>query len=364
MRPLLSRGATLALLWTLAACATPSASPPATPAATAPSAVGGAATPPAAAAVAPTATAPASTARQKVDLPLAALSASAAPVWVAVDQGFFAEQGLDVEVNAMAPATASQAITSGSAPLGITGGSTVTAWIGGASELVFVAGLLNKAVFEVLGGPEIASVEDLRGKTVASTTPGSGASIALYETLRRLKLEPERDLQVIYVRDLPSVTTALLNGTVQGAVLSSPFAERALAGNARLLVEVADLDIDLATLNVTSTRGLLDRDPAFLRRFLMGYVQGMQYAREHPAEAATAIMRGTRSEDRAEAESGYRANAPSWSIWVPPTAVQTVLDNTTDVPAARTARAADLIDERILRELERSGWLAEHYRNP
>jgi hypothetical protein len=36
--------------------------------------------------------------------------------------------------------------------------------------------------------------------------------------------------------------------------------------------------------------------------------------------------------------------------------------NNIDLPEARTVRPAAMIDDRILRELERSGWLAAHYR--
>src|SRR5262245_6897484 len=111
----------VAALLVAAACNTPSSAPPAAkPAATAPAA-SGAASPPAAAGAAAVPTQPAQL--QRIDVPLAAISAQDAPLWLGVDQGYFARYGLDVNVIDMAPATASQALSAGSAPIGMTGGS-------------------------------------------------------------------------------------------------------------------------------------------------------------------------------------------------------------------------------------------------
>jgi ABC-type nitrate/sulfonate/bicarbonate transport system substrate-binding protein len=298
---------------------------------------------------------------RKLDLPLAAISASLAPIWVAVDYGLFLRHGLEVEANGMSPASASQALTAGSSPVGVTGGSTVTAWLGGSTELVFIAGLTNTALFEIIGRPEIASLDDLRGKAAGSTSAGSGATMAMYETLRRNGIEPERDVTISYLRDQPGVLTGLVTGAVQGAVLSSPFTELARGQGMRPLLDMRELAIPLVALNITSTRGQLERDPDLLRSFLMGYIEGLQYTRDYPAETVESIVRGTRTDNRADAESGYRLYNPDWSPWPSEAAIQTVLNNL-DVPGATTARPAELIDDRLLRDLERSGWLAEHYR--
>src|SRR5687767_12227915 len=131
------------LLAILAACGSPAAPAGSGPAAgSAPGPAPGT-PPPAAAPAAPTQP----PALQKVDLAMAAISASCGPIWVAIDYGLFRKHGLDVEATSLAAASASQALTSGSVPIAITGGSSVGAWLGGATDLVFIAGLENKATF-------------------------------------------------------------------------------------------------------------------------------------------------------------------------------------------------------------------------
>src|SRR5829696_2566022 len=128
---------------------------------------------------------------QRIEVPLASISATSTPLWVAANKGLFARHGLDVTLIGMPPATASQALSAGSVAIATTGGSTISAWLGGAKDLVFVGGVTNKAVFKLLARPEIGRMEDLRGQAVGTVTPGSGGALALFELLRRFGLEPE-----------------------------------------------------------------------------------------------------------------------------------------------------------------------------
>lgn len=369
------RGLAIVVLLGLVACGPGSAPAPGGAASAggpsaAPAAPGGAATPVAGAnalaAADPdpsgAATVPAGPPR-RVELPLATVSATNTPIWVAVDYGIFAQYGLEVVPEPMAAATASQALSTGNAPAAITGGSSVTAWVAGARNLVFVAGLMNKATFQVLGAPDITTVEGLRGGSVGASTAGSTASLALIESLRRYGLEVDRDWGIIYLREDPARVAALASGAVQGVVLNTPFTEQAQAQGANILIDMRDQNIEMLSLNVATTREQVAQDPDLLRRFVMGYVDGMQFARDHHDEAIASLMRGTRTDNRADAENAYQINRDAWSPRLSVKGVQAILDST-DHPDARSAQATDLIDDRFLRELEASGWLAAHYRGP
>jgi ABC-type nitrate/sulfonate/bicarbonate transport system substrate-binding protein len=306
--------------------------------------------------------APAGPAR-KVEMPLATVSATNAPLWVAIDQGIFAQYGLEVLPEPMAAATASQALSTGNAPAAITGGSSVSAWVGGARNLVFIAGLMNRATFQVLGAPDVTTVEGLRGGAVGASTPGSTASLALIESLRRYGLEVDRDWGIIYLREDPARVAALASGAVQGVVLNTPFTEQVLAQGGNLLVDMRPLDIEMLSLNVATTREQIDQDPDLLRRLVMGYVEGVQFARDNPEPTIAAIMRGTRTDNRADAENAYLVNRDAWSPRISERGVQAILE-ATDHPDAKSARPSDLIDDRFMRDLEASGWLTAHYHGP
>jgi ABC-type nitrate/sulfonate/bicarbonate transport system substrate-binding protein len=226
---------------------------------------------------------------------------------------------------------------------------------------VFVAGGVNRAVFKVMSRPDIASVQDLRGRMLGNTAPTSSGTLALFETLRRFGLEPNRDYSMTYLREQSAVLAALLSNTIQGTVLGTPLSEEAEAQGMRVLVDMRDLPIDMMSSYVTTTRALVADDPDLVRRFLMAYLEGMQLARDDPALAVEALLRGSGDPNRLHAEAAYAVYRTVWDPWPSPAGIQGILDYMEE-PGARTARAEDMIDLGPLRELERSGWLGAHVR--
>jgi NitT/TauT family transport system substrate-binding protein len=281
------------------------------------------------------------------------------PFWVAVEQGIFRRHGLDVTLVPMPPATAAQALSAGSVPVAVAGGSVVSAYVGGATDLVYVAANSSKAPYRVVVQPDIQRVEDLRGKSIGVSTPGASPSVAMIEVLRRYGLEPDRDVSLVYLRDGQANVTALFSGVTNGFAQSSPEVERAVAEGYRVLLDMRDLNVPILGPQVATTRGMVEREPDLLRHFIMAYVEGLQLARDNPEAGIGAMMRGARLEERELAEAAYREYRDLWDPWPLEAAIQTLLDNM-DVPAARTTRPAEMIDDRLLRELHASGWLAEH----
>lgn len=312
---------------------------------------------------APTSAAPAEAPppTHQFEMPMASTNATMLPLWVAVEQGLFLRYGLDVTLVNLPPATATQALTAGSVPVAATGGSTTTAFVGGARELVYIGGVSNKAPYRVVVRPDILTMDDLRGKAIGLATPGSSPAVAMAEVVRRYGMEPDRDIMFSYLRDSSASVAALLSGSVQAIVTGSPQAEYALAEGNRLLLDMRELNLPILGINISSTRPMVEREPDLLRRVLMAYIEGIQYARDHPDDAIVTMMRATNIDDRTLAELAYREYTDIWDPWPSEAGIQTLLD-AMDVPAARSVRPAELIDDRFLRELEASGWLAQHYR--
>ncbi|HEY7065439.1 MAG TPA: ABC transporter substrate-binding protein [Chloroflexota bacterium] len=343
------------------ACAAPASTPAASDGAAGRGGPAGAAAP-AQGSVAPTGApgeAAAPPALRQFDMPLVSTAASMVPFWVADEQGIFQRYGLDANLLQVPPATAAQALSAGSALVAGAGGSVVSAYVGGATDLVFIAGDSNKAPYRVIARSDIARMDDLRGKAVGLTTPGASPSVAMIEVLRRYGLEADRDVTFTYLRDTQATLAGLLTGVVDAIATSSPQAEYALAEGGHVLLDMRELNVPILGPQLATTRGLMERDPDFLRRVLMAYIDGIQYARDHPDDGIAAVVHGSKLDDRDLAELAYREYLPLWDPTLSEAAIQTLLDNM-DVPAARTTRPSEMQDDRFLRELEQSGWLAAH----
>src|ERR1051325_379302 len=100
----------------------------------------------------------------------AALSGAFAPLWIAADRNLFAKYGLNVDLRYIAPATATQALISRNVEIINPGGEIVEAGLNG-EPVVYIAGILNRAVMSIYAKPEIGSLADLRGKVLGVTVP-------------------------------------------------------------------------------------------------------------------------------------------------------------------------------------------------
>jgi NitT/TauT family transport system substrate-binding protein len=300
---------------------------------------------------------------RSLELPTATLSATSTPLWVGVDQGMFRRYGFDVQVTGLAPAAATQAVQSGTVPFAATAGSTISAFVSGARDLRYVAGLVNRVPFQLVGQPDVARIEALRDKAVATSTPGSSTSIALADILSRHGLEPDRDVAILYLRDQPGILTGLVGGQAAAGFLASPFNRQALNQGFRLLLDTVEAGIDILGLNITTTTDVLQREPDAVRRFLMAYVEAVQFARHQREPTIESIMQGTRNDSRDLAEGSYDLYRTIWDVWPAPGAIAALL-NDLDLPGARDVRPEQMLDLGIMRELEASGWLAQHITPP
>ncbi len=298
------------------------------------------------------------------ELPIATVSATSTPLWVGADQGIFKRYGFDVTVTGLAPAAATQAVQSGTVPFAATSGSTITAFVSGARELRYIAGLANRVPFQLISQPDVTTFEGLRGKAVGTSTPGSSTSIALMEILRDRGLEPDHDVSVLYLREQPAIFTGLVSGQVAAGFMASPFNQQARNQGYYLLLDTLAAGIDILGLNITSTTEVLQREPEMVRRFLMAWVDSVQFARHQREPTIDSIMRGTRNDNRALAEASYDEYRTIWDVKLSAPAIQKLIDGSEDLPDAKNVKAEQLIDDRILRDLEASGWLAQHLTPP
>jgi NitT/TauT family transport system substrate-binding protein len=69
----------------------------------------------------------------------------------------------------------------------------------------------------------IASIKDLKGKKIASTSSGASATKTLKTRLAESGLNPEKDVSFFYIGKIPTIYQAVTGGTVDAGVLLSPF---------------------------------------------------------------------------------------------------------------------------------------------
>jgi NitT/TauT family transport system substrate-binding protein len=241
----------------------------------------------------PGASAPASEAaltQVRYGLPTSPPAISTVGVYFALDNGFFEEEGLQVEVIPYpGSTTATRALLSRDADIVMTGGdSAYLAWQNGA-PIKIISSPVAKGTDVLVANGDIQTIADLAGKRFAISDPGSTAEVLGKIILERNGVDPN-SLQFVSIGSPPDRIRAMLAGqvdvTAATIVILEPILTAIEAGDARVLASFAEEfpDIPLA-YNITRDDVIADnRD--MLVRFLRAEIRGYAWASENPAEAA------------------------------------------------------------------------------
>ncbi len=304
-------------------------------------------------------TQPAQAQTKRIPVAYSAVSASQSSFFVTKEAGYFDKHGLFVEPVYVASGTkVAQAVIAGEFPVALAGGTVVNATLAG-GDIVIFGGLVNVPSFYVYVHPAIKRPEDLKGKAVGITTYGSSTDFSIRYLIKKWGMEPDRDIKVLQMGGQPQIVAAMIGGSVQAGVLSSPSNYRAGKAGFQLLVDFKSVGLDYPTVSLVSTRSYIKKDPQTVRRFLMAYSEGTERLYRDKEFTMKVIAKYTKTEEREALESAY--NFATTFIERPPhlpyKAVETILAQIAEKDSkAKTARPDDFIDANFYNELEKSGF--------
>lgn len=292
----------------------------------------------------------------------AAFSGAFAPLWIAADRNLFSKYGLNVDLRYIAPATATQALIGKNLDIINPGGEIVEAGLNG-EPVVYIAGIMNRAVMSIYAKPEIASLADLKGKVLAVTVPGATTDFAARVLLQQARLTPGKDVKLIYLKGMVEILTGINQGNADAGIFTSPTTLKAQHAGLKELVNVTEQNIPMIHAALASTKEYVKTRRDDARRFLQAYLEGVKISRTDPDYAKQIIGKYTKTTDAADLENSYQTFLPAWERLpiVPAAAVQTML-NFASHPGAKTAKPETFIDNSILAEIGKSGFVDKLYK--
>lgn len=211
-----------------------------------------------------------------------------APIFIALEKGYFEQEGVNVEVEWFsAAAPIATAVAAGSIDVGATGitGALFNS-IGGGAGIYLVADRgserdgypLNAMVVnaELYEKGEVRSLQDLKGRKVGLTTLGSTYH---YQLGRLFELEGMSldDVEVVPLRTMGIVIDSLKQGTIAAAILSPPWGSAAEVEGWGKRLFWASEKMSYQTTGVFYSERLVKRDRDLGLRFMKGYLRGVQH---------------------------------------------------------------------------------------
>ena len=221
------------------------------------------------------------------------------PLYVAIHEGYFAEEGLDVTVVQATGGTHVTAVVSGDA-FAVIGGvdSNALANRGNADPIVGIVHCVNRAnvyLFARTGlAPDSDSAEDmadfLRGKRIVAGRYGGSPNLLTRYLILQCGLDPDRDVTLMENADASTVTAMLQHG--QGDIGNGgepQISEGITAGIwEEPFVKFPDLG-DYAYSIIGVRRSTIENDPDTCRKFVRAMLKALTAVQEDPALAARVL---------------------------------------------------------------------------
>ena len=235
------------------------------------------------------------------------------PIWVAYEAGLFKKYGLNANLQLLTPQVSAQAVISEEADFYTDGPDLINARLHG-GQVKYFGGTMQQLVFQIWGAKEIKTIQDLKGKAVAASTPRAALDTATREALKKNGLVPDKDVQILYVQSVPAILSSILGGKTAAGTLSAPNTIKAKESGLNLLVDVGKLNIPAFQVAYGATEKYLKNNPNTVYAFLKAIAEGVVLSRKDPAVAKKAIGKYAKIDDAPTIDGTYDAFAPYWAM--------------------------------------------------
>jgi len=289
----------------------------------------------------------------------------AAP-WIAKEAGYFAAEGLDVELVRVGGSTRIvAAMVGGSAPMIHAGASAALAATAAGSDTILIAAISNVSSFHVMARPEIRQPSDLRGKTAGISAFGSSSDFVVRLALKKYGLEPGRDVAIIPMGGQPEGFAALQAGSVHLLGMTFPLYLSAAKLGFKELIKVSDLGFEDVTGGVITTRSFMAQQRDTALRFMKAFIRGVHRYKTDKEFSKRVIAKYMRVSDADAIEDSYQffARLVPAKPYPPLDGIkEALLELGEKDPKARGARPEDFTDMGLVRELDESGFIDALYK--
>lgn len=305
-------------------------------------------------------------AQERIRIAWAGDSPANSPIWVVQEKGLLKKQGLDGEVIRInASPTALQALLAGEVDVIVTSVTTLASSRLAGADIVAILGMVPTFVDHIISLPAVTGVEQLKGKIGGVNRLGSTSDLGLRLALRKLGMDPDKDMKIIATGGNTERLAAISRGIVQFTIMPEPFVREAEKLNFKDLLDIGSLKIPFWWNAVLTRESIIKAKRPVMLKFARAMVEAVHSIKTDKEGSKAIFSKNLRLTDPEGLERAYRAYTAVFpeNLLPTPDGVKTMLDDLAPRnPKAASADPKSFVDMSFVQEMEASGFIKKLYK--
>ena len=237
---------------------------------------------------------------EKIRIGVAHTGAGIAPLFAAVDGGYFREHGLEPELVACpGHPRALEALLSGEVDfINSVGAELILANLQHRGDAAVIASAISRSAQQVSARPGLATREELRGKRWGVITRNDADECAILMAFERWGWDIARDAKIVPVgSQAPRLDALLDKKRVDVAIMHAPEPFQAEKRGWNLVEDLGRLDVAFQNSCAATTRRLIAARPQTVVNYVRAYSQAVYRFRTDPAFGIDLLAKHTGEPD-------------------------------------------------------------------
>jgi NitT/TauT family transport system substrate-binding protein len=246
-------------------------------------------------------------AAERFNISIAGPTLSYVPLYYAQEKGFFAQEGLDLQVLVVRGVIGVSSLMSGEIDVTCHAGSGFSAALRGV-PIKIISVTRDRPIHELIVAPNINSPAELKGKAIAVGSLDGTAAVMTRRILQAKGLDGQKDVNLLSM-DTPARLQSLFSGRVAGAMMTPPSVYLAQDQGYKVFGRGRDYMRFLQTGVVTTDTNIKQKREKLVR-FLKVWTRGLKVYQDSPEIMIPYIQKRLGVKDAQMARRMYDDDAP------------------------------------------------------
>ena len=211
----------------------------------------------------------------------------AGPVIVALEKGFFRQEGVNVEfVPFRGGPDLLKAVLAGDVLIAVSGSTDILVFREAGSPIKMIATHTEGNHFTLNVAPDVSALGDLKGKAIGITRAGSTTWIFARMLAKQQGWDPDRDVKIVALGALDAQLAALSRKEIAAFVWGDGGAVTELSGKSKILMRLDRFTPQWISQIDYASEDAIRKDAETIKKGLRGIFRGIRFMKEHPEDAA------------------------------------------------------------------------------